>query len=128
MNHARVATLPSTTGSLDHAAPVTETEATFQPMLETLMASIMLNQEKTLCQNKELKQQGEEVQKRLTSLEQQTTGSNNENTAKNTRPTKKSTKGRRKVAGHKEEPGVEDLGKKASELSVEAQGLRKYLQ
>ncbi|KAG6898556.1 hypothetical protein C0995_009284 [Termitomyces sp. Mi166 len=129
MNCTRVATLSSTTGSLDHATPVTETEAASQPMLESLMAFIMLNQEKTLCQNEELKWQGEEVQKRLTSLEQQTTRNDNENTAKNTRPTKKSMKGQRKVAGvHEEEPGVEDLGKKALELSVEAQGLRKYLQ
>ncbi|KAG6870890.1 hypothetical protein C0995_009847, partial [Termitomyces sp. Mi166 len=129
INSTRVATLSSTTGSLDHATPVTETEAASQPMLESLMVSIMLNQEKTLHQNEELKQQGEEVQKWLTSLEQQTTKNDNENTVKNMRPTKKSTKSWRKVAGvHKEEPGVEDLGKKASELSVEAQGLRKYLQ
>ncbi|KAG6898826.1 hypothetical protein C0995_008242 [Termitomyces sp. Mi166 len=129
MNCTRVATLSSTTGSLDCATPVTETEAASQPTLKSLMASIMLNQEKTLRQNEELKQQGEEVQKWLTSLEQQTTRNDNENTAKNMRPTKKSTKGRRKVAGvHEEEPGVEDLGKKALELSVEAQGLRKYLQ
>ncbi|KAG6870664.1 hypothetical protein C0995_011478, partial [Termitomyces sp. Mi166 len=80
----------------------------------------MLNQEKTLCQNEELKQQGEEVQKRLTSLEQQTTKNDNENTVKNMRPTKKSMKGQRKVAGvHEKEPGVEDLGKKALELSTE---------
>ncbi|KAG6860259.1 hypothetical protein C0995_013576 [Termitomyces sp. Mi166 len=125
MNCTRVATLFSTTGSLDRATPVTEMEAASQPMLESLMVSIMMNQEKTLCQNEELKWQGEEVQKWLTSLEQQTTGNDDENTAKNTRPTKKSTKGRRNVA---EEPGVEDLGKKALELSVEAQGLRKYLQ
>ncbi|KAG5349838.1 hypothetical protein C0989_001650 [Termitomyces sp. Mn162] len=91
------------------------------------MASIVLNQEKTLQQNEELKQQGEEVQKWLTLLEQQqqVTGSD----AGNAEPTQKLAKGHRKAVGtSKEEPGVEVLGKKPSELSVEAQALRKHLQ
>ncbi|KAG6881997.1 hypothetical protein C0992_012992, partial [Termitomyces sp. T32_za158] len=135
MNHARMATHPSITGPLDHTGTISEMTplvsqpAVSQPTLESLMASIMLKQEKTLYQNEELKQQGQEVQKRLASLEQQTT-IHAGNTATGNMATRKLVKGRRKAVGGvcEEEPGVEDLGRKASELSVQAQGLRKHLQ
>ncbi|KAG6873382.1 hypothetical protein C0995_016192 [Termitomyces sp. Mi166 len=97
---------------------------TTQSMLKSMMAFIVLNQEKTLYQNEELKQQQEEVQKWLALLEQQQTARSN------VVATKKLAKGQRKKAVdvHEKEPGVEDLGKKALDLSVEAQALRKHLQ
>ncbi|KAG6871300.1 hypothetical protein C0992_011307, partial [Termitomyces sp. T32_za158] len=140
MNHARIATHPSIMGPLDHTGTISEMTpivsqpavsqpAVSQPTLESLMASIMLNQEKTLHQNEELKRQGQEVQKQLASLEQQTT-IHAGNMATGNTATRKLVKGRRKAVRGvcKEEPGVEDLGRKASELSVEAQRLRKHLQ